>query len=229
MEIDILTMFPDMLEGYLSSPLVLRARQKKIAEVRAYDLKSYTKGSFRRIDDSPYGGGAGTLIRVDAVYRALQALDFRHAHVVLLSPSGTPYTQKKAGEFTRHPKLLLLAGHYEGFDQRVFSLADEAVSVGDYVLSGGEIPAMAVADSVLRLLPGILQEGSLQEESFQNNLLEYPQYTRPASFLGMEVPEVLLSGNHEEIRKWRREESLRKTRERRPDLIEKDEEKPSGQ
>lgn len=223
----ILTVAPETLEGFLASHSIQRARQLGLGEVKVCDIRDFTKGSFRDIDDSPYGGGRGMILRCDAVLRALDAVkaeakaEGSEVYTVALTPAGTAFTQQKAHEFKEKKHLALICGHYEGMDERVYQRVDEEVSMGDFILTGGEIPAMAIADAVMRLLPGNLKEGSAEEESFENGLLEYPQYTHPAEYEGMGVPKVLLSGDHEAIRKWREEQSLQKTAEKRPDLYQK--------
>ena len=248
MLITILTMFPEMFESFLSGPLPSRAKEKGIARIRIMDIKEYAGGCYRHIDDSTFGGGAGMILRAKPVYDALDAAlsadapqkgaapdaseedwddgpggstGYKDTIIAALTPVGVPYCQKTAERYAKLDHLILICGHYEGMDERIYSRVDERISIGDYVLSGGEIAAQAVADSVLRLLPGILREESTEEESFcGRGFLEYPQYTRPADLDGERVPEVLLSGNHEEIRKWRLRESLRATLRYRPDLME---------
>ena len=233
-EIRILTICPEMFTGFLDSHLVRLAQERGLAEVKTVDLRTFADGSFRAVDDSPYGGGNGMILRAKPILDALSALKGqeggeadketrggKETRVVALSPAGTPFTQQKARELALADKLILVCGHYEGIDQRAVDAADEVISIGDYVLSGGELPAMVVADSVIRLLPGVLKEGSAQEESFENGLLEYPQYTQPRSVYGMQVPQVLLSGDHEKIRSYRLACSKELTRKVRPDLWER--------
>ena len=202
--------------------MISRAQQLGELTLRVADIRDYAEGSFRAVDDSPYGGGAGMILRAAPVAAAIRDCrkEGEETCVVIFSPIGERYTQKTAADFARLDHLILVCGHFEGIDARVFPMADRVVSMGDYILSGGEIGAMAVADSVARLLPGVLKRGSLEEESFTGGLLEYPQYTRPAEFEGMQVPPVLLSGDHAAIRAWRREKSLELTRRYRPDLLE---------
>ena len=241
MKITILTMFPQLFEGFVLSPVVQRAVRKEVLEMEIVDVKEYAPGSFRHIDDSPFGGGAGMVMRCQPVLDALRhvkgeaagagaagdhpavrtaaAGGVPSAVTVALSPAGAVFCQKTARRYKDLDHLILLCGHYEGMDERIFRHVDEEVSIGDYILTGGEIAAMAVADAVVRLLPGALRKESTEEESFENGLLEYPQYTQPAVYEGEAVPEVLLSGNHEKIRRWRLRESLRRTLERRPDLF----------
>ena len=222
MKITILTMFPQLFDGFLQSPVVQRAIRRESLELAITDIKEFAPGSFRHIDDSPFGGGAGMVMRCQPVLDALRYVkgDGRpQAVTVALSPAGTVFCQKTARRYKDLDHLILICGHYEGMDERIYRHADEELSIGDYILTGGEIAAMAVADAVIRLLPGALRDKSTEEESFENGLLEYPQYTQPAVYEGEAVPEVLLSGNHEKIRKWRLKESLRRTLERRPDLL----------
>lgn len=218
MRITILTIFPESFESFLKTPVTARALEQGAADIEVVDLKAYAHGSFRHIDDSPFGGGAGMVLRCQPVLDALKTLG--DAHVVALTPAGRPYDQQTARRFAALDHLVLLCGHYEGMDARILNHVDEEVSVGDYILTGGELPAMTVVDSVVRLLPGVLRQTSTEEESFEDGLLEYPQYTQPREYEGETVPEVLLSGNHEAVRRWRRKESLRMTRDRRPDLLE---------
>lgn len=220
MRITVLTMCPQVFSGFLESDLCARAVKRQLLQLEIIDIREYTKGSFRHIDDSPFGGGAGMIIRCEPVINALEAVGNESSHTVLFAPGGSTYDQKKVREYLNLDHLILICGHYEGIDARVYPYCDELVSMGDYILSGGEIPAMAVIDSLVRLM-GTIRTESTENESFENGLLEYPQYTRPASFRNQEVPEVLLSGNHEKIRRWRLKESLRRTLKERPDLIEK--------
>ena len=219
MRITILTIFPESFESFLKTPVTARALEQGAADIEVVDLKAYAHGSFRHIDDSPFGGGAGMVLRCQPVLDALKTLG--DAHVVALTPAGRPYDQQTARRFAGLDHLVLLCGHYEGMDACILNHVDEEISVGDYILTGGELPAMTVVDSVVRLLPGVLRQTSTEEESFEDGLLEYPQYTQPRDYEGEAVPEVLLSGNHEAVRRWRRKESLRMTKERRPDLLER--------
>lgn len=227
MKISILTMMPDLFGDFLEGPVLSRAVRKGGLEMEIIDIRDYAPGSFRHIDDSPFGGGAGMVMRCQPVLDALRACvktgpaeETGKRRTVILSPVGRPYTQKKAHEFADLDHLILVCGHYEGMDARIYPHADELVSIGDYVLTGGELAAQVITDSVVRLLPGSLRETSIREESFENGLLEYPQYTQPAVYEGEAVPEVLRSGDHERIRKWRLQQSLLMTRKMRPDLFE---------
>ncbi len=219
LKITILTICPEMFGDFLASHCIALAKKRQLAKVEIVDIRDYAGGSFRKVDDSPYGGGPGMVLRAEPVYEAIMAHKDAGSRVIFLSPAGQTYHQKKARALARAEHLILLCGHYEGIDARILPFVDEELSVGDYILSGGEIAAMAVTDSVLRLLKGNLKEGSAEEESFEDGLLEYPQYTRPVECLGQKVPEVLLSGNHEAIAEYRKAESLRLTREKRPDLL----------
>lgn len=226
MKISILTICPGLLGCMKQNHVFARAEDLGCAQIDVVDIRDYADGCFRKVDDSPYGGGAGLILRVEPVVKAVRAAKETPAGttcVAALTPSGAPYNQQMAQELSSFDHLILICGHYEGMDERIYDYADRRISLGDFVLSGGEIAAMAVADSVVRLLPGVLKAGSLLEESFSaadksERLLEYPQYTRPAEFEGKKVPEVLLSGNHEAIRQWREEAARSLTKELRPDL-----------
>ncbi|MBP3217297.1 MAG: tRNA (guanosine(37)-N1)-methyltransferase TrmD [Lachnospiraceae bacterium] len=232
MKISILTICPELFDSFAASHVVRRAEELGQLELNIVDIRSYAKGSYRQIDDSPFGGGNGLILRcgpvLDALEAVLQETDAHKTYVAALTPSGVPYSQGTAESLMAVDHLILICGHYEGMDERIYSHVDGLISIGDYVLTGGELPAMVVADSVARLLPGNLKKGSAEEESFsvlnredgrQLRLLEYPQYTQPADFRGEKVPEVLLSGNHEAIRAYRQAEAMRITKERRPDLL----------
>ncbi len=221
MKISVLSMFPELFDSYRQSPVFKRAVERELVEASFLDVKSFAGGSFRHIDDSPFGGGLGMIMRAEPLYKALQSVRSEKSHVVLLSPKGQPYTQKRARELSQMEDLIFVCGHYEGIDKRFENLCDEMTSAGDYVLTGGEIPCMMVMDSIVRLLDGALRKGATEDESHENGLLEYPQYTKPSVWRGSEVPPVLLSGNHAEIRKWKTLSSLLETRRLRPDLFEK--------
>lgn len=224
MKITVLTIFPESFESFLKTPVVARAIDKGLVTVDLVDIKDFAHGSFRHIDDSPFGGGAGMVMRCQPVLDALAHVKAQDpcgdVRAVAMTPAGKAYDQQTARRFAELQHLVLLCGHYEGVDARVFGSIDEEVSMGDYILTGGELPAMTVIDSVVRLLPGALRGASTEEESFEDGLLEYPQYTQPREYDGMSVPDVLLSGDHERIRRYRRREALRLTKERRPDLLE---------
>jgi tRNA (guanine37-N1)-methyltransferase len=225
MKFDILTLFPDLFHAFLKESILGRAVKRGLVEIKLTDIRSFARGPHRVTDDRPYGGGNGMVMKPGPVYRALQSVDRqkKKSLVVLLTPQGKTFEQSKAWELSRLDQLILICGRYEGVDERIRTgLVDMELSVGDYVLSGGELGAMVVVDAVSRLLPGVLGgENSAAEDSFEDGLLEYPHYTRPEVFEGKRVPSVLLSGDHEKIRLWRRTESLKRTLERRPDLLEK--------
>jgi tRNA (guanine37-N1)-methyltransferase len=221
MKIAVLTLFPGMFAGPLDESIVKRACETGLLELKLHNLRDYAHDRHRTVDDRPFGGGPGMLLKPEPLFEAVEMLARETTRVILLSPSGRTFNQAIARELAQMDDLLLISGHYEGFDERVREhLADDELSIGDYVLTNGALPAMVIIDSVTRLLPGALgDDTSSHEESFSHGLLEYPQYTRPADFRGMKVPEVLLSGNHAEIAKWRAEQSSARTKERRPDLL----------
>jgi tRNA (guanine37-N1)-methyltransferase len=217
MKISILTLFPQMFGGPFDYSIVKRAKEKGLVEINLVDVRDFGQGRHKTVDDKPYGGGVGMILKVDVLSQAIKAtldpkLKKNEQKVILLTASGKTYKQEAAKSFSRLEHLILICGHYEGIDERISKYIDEELSVGDYVLTGGEIPAMIVTDSVTRLLPGAIAKGATESESFSEDLLEYPQYTRPEIFEGEKVPSVLLSGNHGEIEKWKKEESLRKTK-----------------
>ncbi len=221
MRITVLTLFPEYFDSFKLSPVVRRAVEKGICELDIVDIRTFAPGSFRHLDDSPFGGGPGMVMRCQPVLDALASLKSENTHTVLLSPKGSVYSQKKAHELANRQDILLICGHYEGVDARVENHVDEQLSIGDYVLTGGEVAATVVIDSVVRLLKGALRDTATTEESHENGLLEYPQYTQPADFRGEKVPPVLLSGNDKAIRDWRLTQSLLLTRKNRPDLFRK--------
>ena len=221
MKLSILTIFPELFESFLSSPIIKRAQEKGVAQIEIVDIKNFSGGSFRHIDDSPFGGGVGMIMRCGPILDALESVKSDGSLSLLFSPKGRRYEQSVAREYSRREHIIMICGHYEGVDARVEKHVDELISVGDYVLTGGELPAMTVVDSVVRLLDGVLRDGSADDESHENGLLEYPQYTRPADYKGERVPEVLLSGHDRNISDWRRQQSLLITRENRPDMFEK--------
>lgn len=222
MKIDVLTLFPGMFAGPLDESIIKRAREKGILELGIHNLRDWTHDRHRTVDDKPFGGGPGMLLKPEPIFEAVEQLGNERTKVILLSPSGRPFKQAMARELAKEVHLLLVTGHYEGFDERVREhLADDEISIGDFVLTNGALPAMVVIDAVTRLLPGVLgDDESSRDESFSHGLLEYPHYTRPADFRGMKVPEMLLSGHHAEIAKWRAEQAKLRTREKRPDLLE---------
>jgi tRNA (guanine37-N1)-methyltransferase len=221
MKIDVLTLFPAMFSGPLDESIIMRARKKGLLDLTVHQLRDWTHDRHKTVDDKPFGGGPGMLMKVEPLFEAVESLQRAETKVILLSPSGRKFNQSIARELAKEKDLLLVTGHYEGFDERVREgLADDVLSIGDYVLTNGALPAMVVIDAVARLLPGVLgDDASSADESFSQALLEYPQYTRPAEFRGMKVPEVLMNGNHAEIKKWRQEQSRLRTKEQRPDLL----------
>lgn len=221
MKIDILTLFPNMFDGFINESIIKRAIQNKKVEINIYDIREYSKDPHKKVDDYGFGGGAGMVLMPQPIFDAVDSLKMDNSKVILMTPQGKTYNQEIAYTLTKETHLIIICGHYEGFDERIRSLADLELSIGDYVLTGGEIPSMAITDSVVRLLDGVIEEESHINDSFHDNLLDYPVYTKPVNFRGMEVPAVLLSGHHENVRKWRYEKQLEKTKDRRPDLLEK--------
>lgn len=220
MQIDVLTLFPQMFKEVFNESILKRAQAKKKVKINVHDLRRWTDDKRRSVDDKPFGGGPGMVIKPEPVFKAYDQLCKKNTYVILLSPQGRPFKQKFAKQLLKHKHLLIICGHYEGYDERIRTLADKEISIGDYVLTGGEIPAMVVVDAVVRLIPGVLgHDCSLHTESFTNNLLEYPQYTRPRDFRGMKVPQVLLSGDHKSIEDWRKRLALKITRQKRKDLL----------
>ena len=234
MKVDILTLFPKMFENVLNESMLKIARKKKKVILKVRDLRKWTSDRHRTADDKPYGGGPGMVMKIEPIHAALVSMlgerkvkklsggggIARGVKIVLLTPKGRLFNQRTAKKFSKSGHIIFICGHYEGVDERVRALATDEISIGDYIMTGGEIPAMVILDAVARLVPGVLGESaSLECESFENNLLEYPQYTRPRDFAGMKVPEILLSGNHGAIRRWRKKESLRRTKEARGDLL----------
>ena len=219
MRIDILTLFPMMFEGFKTESIIKRAIEKGKIEINIIDIRDYTPYKNNQVDDYQFGGGGGMIMMCEPVYNAVESIRTEDSHVILLTPRGKTYNQKKAYEFKEKKHLIIICGHYEGFDERIYNLADEFVSIGNFILTGGELPAMMISDSVIRLIDGVITSTSLESESFNDNLLDYPVYTKPRDFRGMEVPEVLLSGNHKLINEYREEERKRITKEYRDDLL----------
>ncbi len=225
MKVDVITLFPAMFAGPLDESIISRARESGRLELAIHDLREWTHDRHRTVDDEPYGGGPGMVIKPEPIFEAIEALATDATCVIMLTPQGDRFSQPKARELVGQEHLLLLCGSYEGFDERIRSRVHHEISIGDYVLTNGALPAMVVIDAVTRLLPGVLgDDASSVEESFSGEMLEYPQYTRPSDFRGMKVPEVLLSGNHAEIEKWRRTEADQRTRARRPDMLKENKE-----
>ena len=221
MKIHVLTLFPEMFESFLSVSILGRAIEKGFVSVDFVQIRDFALDRYKHVDDTPFGGGKGMVMKCQPVLDALDSVRKKNSHVVLMSASGHPYTQKKAHELSQREDLIILCGHYEGMDARINSHVDECISIGDYVLTGGETASMVLMDSVIRLLPGVISEGSTEEESYEGGLLEYPQYTQPADYKGDKVPDILLSGHHAKIREWRKAQSLLLTEKIRPDLFEK--------
>jgi tRNA (guanine37-N1)-methyltransferase len=220
MRLTIVTLFPEFYDSFRESSIIGRALSRGLAELRFINLRDYSLGKNHRVDDHPIGGGAGLILRMEPLTEALASAKGPKSHVILLSPNGKTYTQDDARRFSQMEDIVLFCGHYEGFDARFEKCVDETISIGDYVLTGGEIAAMAIADSVIRLLPGVIAEDSTKEESFNSSLLEYPQYTYPEDFEGEKIPEILFCGNHDAIDSYHRREALKETIKRRPDLLQ---------
>ena len=219
MRIDVLTLFPTMFEGFINESIIKRARDMGKANINIINFRNYTKDKNNRVDDTPYGGGAGMVLMCQPIVDAIQDLKKSDTHVILLCPTGSVYNEKKAFELKNKKHLIIICGHYEGFDDRIRNYVDEVISIGDFVLTGGEVPAMAIIDSIVRLLPGVIKEDSFTNDSFTNNLLDYPVYTKPRNFRGYTVPEVLTNGNHKLIEEYRKEMQIKRTKEMRPDLL----------
>ena len=219
MRIDILTLFPNMFDGFKTESIIKRAIEKEKVEINIIDIRNYTPYKNNQVDDYQFGGGGGMVMMCEPVFNAVEAVRTEESHVIILSPRGKTYNQKKAYELTEKKHIIIICGHYEGFDERIYTLADEVVSIGNFVLTGGELPAMMISDSVIRLIDGVISDISLESESFNDDLLDYPVYTKPRDFRGMVVPEVLTSGNHKLINEYRDSERKRITEECRKDLL----------
>jgi len=219
MIIDILTLFPESISGFLNESIIKRATQSGKVKINLINFREYSPLNNAQVDDTPYGGGAGMVLRCEPIFNCLDEIKTDDSYVIMLTPGGRTYNQNVAKELTKKKHLILLCGHYEGFDERIKTLVDEEISIGDFVLTGGELPAAMIVDSVVRLLDGVITPDSLASESFDDNLLDYPTYTKPSEYRGMKVPDVLISGNHELINKWREEKRLEVTKEKRPDLL----------
>ena len=219
MKISILSLFPNMFDGFLTESIIKRAIQNEKVEIEIVDFRKYSHLSNNQVDDTPYGGGAGMVLRCEPIFECIDDIRTPDSYIVLLSPEGITYNQKIAKKYANIKHLIIICGHYEGFDERIKTLADEIVSIGDFILTGGELPAMMICDSIIRLISGVINEDSLKEESFEDNLLDYPVYTKPEEYRGMKVPEILLSGNHKKIDEYRQSERIRVTKEKRQDLM----------
>lgn len=219
MKIDILTLFPHMFDGFLTESIMKRAIEKEKVEINIIDIRDFTPYKNNQVDDYQFGGGGGMIMMCEPVFNAVEKIRTKDSHVILLTPRGKTYNEKKAYELKDKKHLIIICGHYEGFDERIYTLADELISIGDFILTGGELPSMMITDSVVRLIDGVITSTSLEYESFNDNLLDYPVYTKPRNFRGMEVPEVLVSGNHKLINEYRETERKRITKEYRDDLL----------
>ena len=225
MKFKVLTLFPNMFDGFLSESIIKRAIENNKIDISIHNIRDYANNKHNQVDDTPYGGGRGMLLMCEPIFKAVEDVKTNKSKVIMMSPDGEKLTQSKAYELSKEKDLILICGHYEGFDERINTIVDEKISIGDYVLTGGELPAMVLMDSVSRLVDGVIKEESHQNDSFNDDLLDYPQYTKPREYKGMKVPDVLLSGDHKKIDEWRKEEALKKTKEVRPDLIDKKEKK----
>lgn len=219
MLIDVLTLFPNMYDNFLTESIIKRAITNNKVKVKIHNIRDYTVYNNNQVDDYPYGGGSGMVLMCDPIFRAIEALKKDNTKVIMMTPSGKVYKQKIAYDLSKEEHLIILCGHYEGFDERIKSIINLELSIGDYVLTGGELPSMIVMDSIIRLIDGVITDTSLDSESFNDNLLDYPNYTKPAEYRGMKVPEVLLSGHHKNIEEFRQSERIRLTKENRPDLL----------
>lgn len=222
MKIDILSLFPDMFTGFLNESIIKRAIDEHYVEINIINFRDYSKDPHQKVDDYGFGGGPGMVLMPQPIFDCIDAIKTPDSKVILMTPQGKVYNQKMAYDLSHEKHLIIICGHYEGFDERIRSLADMEISIGDFVLTGGEIPSMAICDSIIRLIDGVITSESIDSESFNGDLLDYPVYTRPSDFRGMKVPEVLLSGHHANIMAWRLEEQRKRTKERRPDLLERD-------
>lgn len=220
MKIDILTLFPEMFEGFINTSIIKRAIEKEKVTINLINFRDYSPLNNKQVDDTPYGGGSGMILRCEPIFECLDSLDTSDAYIILLSPEGTKYKQSVAKRLLEHKHLIIICGHYEGFDERIKTRVDEVISIGDYILTGGEIPAMAITDSITRLIPGVITNKSLLDESFNDSLLDYPTYTKPAEYRGLKVPDVLTSGNHQKINEYRATSRIEQTKALRPDLME---------
>lgn len=221
MKIDILTLFPGMFDGFLNESIIKRAIANKLVDINIINFRDYTKLNNNQVDDTAFGGGAGMVIMCDPIVSCLEDIKTDDSYVILMDPKGKLYNQNTAKKLLNKKHIIIICGHYEGIDERIKNFVDEVICIGDYILTGGEIPAMAISDSIIRLIPGVITSESLDSESFDDNLLDYPVYTKPRDYRGYEVPEVLVSGDHKKISEYRKSEAIRLTKENRPDLMEK--------
>ena len=222
MKIDVLTLFPDMFNGVFDESIIKRALNNGLVEINVHNIRDYSKDPHKKVDDTPYGGGAGMVLMCQPIFDAVKALRSDNSKVILLTPSGKLYKQSTALDLSLEKHLIIICGHYEGFDERIKVICDMELSIGDYILTGGEIPCMVVIDSITRLIDGVIRKESYENESFTDNLLDYPTYTKPRIYEGLSVPDVLVNGDHEKINKWRREQQIKLTEKNRPDLLKGD-------
>lgn len=221
MNIHYLTLFPEMYDGVLNSSILKRAKDKGIVDYHLVDFRDYSEDKHNKVDDYPYGGGAGMVLKPEPIFNAMDALEVENPRVILLCPQGAPFNQKMAEDLSVEENIVFICGHYEGYDERIRTLVTDEVSIGDYVLTGGELASMTMTDAIVRLIPNVISnQESHEQDSFSTGMLEHPHYTRPREYRGMKVPEVLLSGDHKKIDEWRYNESLKRTKDRRPDLLE---------
>ena len=221
MKIDILSIFPEMFDGFLNNSIIKRAIESNKVEIKIHNFRNFSTDKNKKVDDYPIGGGEGMVLMPQPIFDCVESIKTDESYVLLMSPQGSKYSEEKAFEFVNKKHIIIICGHYEGFDERIRTLADEEISIGDYILTGGELPSMVITDSVVRLIDGVIKKDSYSNESFNNNLLDYPVYTKPIDFRGMKVPDVLLSGHHAKIDEFRKNEQIKRTRIRRPDLLEK--------
>ena len=222
MKIDVLTLFPDMFNGVFDESIIKRALDNNLVEIKVHNIRDYSKDPHKKVDDTPYGGGAGMVLMCQPIFDAVKTLRSDNSKVILLTPSGKLYKQSIALYLSLEKHLIIICGHYEGFDERIKTICDMEISIGDYILTGGEIPCMVLIDSITRLIDGVIRKESYENESFSDNLLDYPTYTKPRIYEGLNVPDVLVNGDHEKIDKWRREQQIKLTENNRPDLLKGD-------
>ncbi len=221
MKIDILSLFPEMFDGFLNNSIIKRAIENKKVEIKIHNFRDYSNDKNKKVDDYPIGGGEGMVLMPQPIFDCIDDIKTADSYIILMSPQGVKYEQKQAYNLLEKKHIIIICGHYEGFDERIRTLADIEISIGDYILTGGELPSMVITDSVVRLIDGVIKKESYTNESFNDNLLDYPVYTKPVDFRGMKVPDILLSGHHEKINEFRKNEQIKRTRIRRPDLLEK--------
>ena len=219
MRIDVLTLFPNLYDEFLNTSIIKRAINNKLIDIKIHNIRDYSVYNNNQVDDTPYGGGSGMVLMCDPIFRAIDALKRENSHIIMMSPQGKTYNQKKAYLLKEYEHIIILCGHYEGFDERILSIVDEEISVGDYVLTGGEVPSLILIDSITRLVDNVIKEDSHLSDSFNDNLLDYPTYTKPSEYRGLKVPDILLSGHHENIKKYREEQKIINTKNKRPDLM----------